>query len=123
MRSGLRGGIAVAVITASVVAASPAHAAGTRCGTPFRVTRPQGTSTASVAVHDLRQTGTSCRRARDVARIAAKAMLNKGIDGVPATIDGFHMKVPKSCTGCAPQYTVTGRKSGATVRFTLFGGG
>lgn len=123
MRSGLRCGVAVAVITASVVAASPAHAVSTHCGTTFRVARTQGTSTSSVAVHDLRQTGTTCRRAKDVARIAAKAMLAKGIDGVPVTIDGFHIKVPKSCTGCAPQYPVTARKPGATVRFTLFGGG
>ena len=116
--------LAVAIAAALVVAVSPANAAETKhCAGVFRVTKQVGSATDSVAVHNLRATGTSCRRAMDVARIAATATLNHGIDSVPDKIDGYKLTISGSCSGCSPQYSVDGHKLDASVRFKLFGGG
>ena len=114
----------LATAAALVVASSPAaHAASKRCGGVFRVTKQDDSATYSVAVRNLRADGATCTRAKHVARVAAQAMLDNGIDAVPKRIDGFKMTVPKTCATCAPQHALTGRKGRATIRFKLYGGG
>ena len=113
----------LATVAALVVASTPAHAASKRCGGVFRVTKQDSSATYSVAVRNLRADGATCTRAKHVARVAARAMLDDGIAAVPQRIDGFKMTVPETCATCAPQYALTGRKGRATIRFKLFGGG
>lgn len=114
---------ALLALVVLLVAVAPAHAATKHCGGVFRVTQDQGTFTTSVAVHNLRQSGTTCKTAKHVARVAAKALLNSDSGAIPAKIDGFTLTVPKTCAGCPPQYAITGRKGTATIRFKLYGGG
>ena len=111
------------VIAVGAMSQVPADAASKSCGGPVRFERDNGSFTTSVAIRGLRANGTSCRRARHIATVAAKAMLRNGIDSVPAIIDGYRIVVPESCSSCAPSYPVSAKKADARVKFRLDGGG
>ena len=109
------------VIAAGVVSQAPAQAAGRTCAR-VEVHRTNGTSTEGVGARRIHASGTTCTVARHVARVAAKAALEKGEDHLPKTIDGFHIKISVGCGTCSPVWPVTATKKGARVTFTLYGG-
>jgi hypothetical protein len=111
----IAGAIAVAV------AAPQAHAARTSCAR-VEVHKRDGSSTQGVGARSIRASGTTCNEARHIARVAAKAALDKGENHLPATIDGFRIKIKVGCATCSPVWPVTATKTGAKVTFTLHGG-
>jgi hypothetical protein len=110
------------VIAVGALWQAPAQAASTKCAN-VRVERKQGTLTESVAAHRVRASGTTCKRARHIAKVAAREALDRGAEHVRSTIDGFRVVVKNTgCTGCAPEWPTTATKPGSRVTFLLLGG-
>ena len=110
------------VIAVGALWQAPAQAASTKCAN-VRVERKEGTFTESVAAHHVRASGTTCKRARHIAKVAAREALVRGAAHVRTTIDGFRVVVENtSCGTCTPAWPTTARKPGSRVTFLLLGG-
>jgi hypothetical protein len=94
----------------------------TKCSTKgLRFTKSDGYTTSSVKVRKLNaHNGAKCGKARKIAKIVAKAILNDS--GVPAKAKGYKVKVTAPCTGCSPIYKVKAKKGSRFVKFRVAGG-
>ena len=109
------------IVLGSLPAVGLAAPHAKRCSTAgLRFSYGNGGITYSSKVSRLRQSGTSCATARNVAGTAAK----KNLYGkpVPRKIDGFRMHVQAPCGGCAPVWDGTATKGSAKITFTIEGG-
>jgi hypothetical protein len=118
---GIRSAGAGLVIALGALSQVPAQAS-TACARVL-VEHTHKTLTTSVGAREIRATGATCAQARQVARKAAKWTLERGVEHVPTTIDGFRVKIDDSaCATCAPRWPATATKQGARVTFVLLGG-
>ena len=86
----------------------------------LRFERHVASATYSVVVRALRRRERTCRRAREIAGVAARADLRGA--AVPHRIRGFVVTLARPCGGCAPRTLVTARRASARVAFRLGGG-
>lgn len=79
-----------------------------------------GSITESVAVRRLRARNAPCRKARGIARVVARDLLQR--EDVPDTVKGFAIEVEEPCTSCSPITEVKATRGSARVTFKVAGG-
>jgi hypothetical protein len=109
------------IVLGSLPAVGLAAPHAKRCSTAgLRFSYGNGGITYSSKVSRLRQSGTSCATARDVAGTTAKKNLYG--KSIPKKIEGFRMHVQAPCGGCAPVWNSTATKGRAKITFIIEGG-